>query len=94
MAGEPLDWTGEAACVGTDPAIWFPVIADGRPFPSEVMERARPYCTDCPVLVACHDWAVHHEADGIWANTDPYGRRRLRKALGIVDPDLTREEHP
>jgi WhiB family redox-sensing transcriptional regulator len=77
-------WTNDAACLGVDADVFYPVIAE--PYPADVIADANAYCTTCPVRVACHDWALHNEPDGIWAGTTPRARRRIRRSLAIADP--------
>lgn len=77
-------WTNTAACRHANPAIFYPV--ESEPYDTATLDAARRICNACPVFTACHDHALHNEADGIWAGTAPTERRRLRRTLHIVDP--------
>src|SRR5206468_3896005 len=59
------------------------VLTVTQPYPTRVMDVPRLICSTCPVFAACHDHALHNEPEGIWAGTDPAGRKRTRDALGI-----------
>lgn len=102
-ANHPMAWADHGACRGVDPDVFYP------PFPTtgtaghgrrkgqvrpELLEAANRWCATCPVRVACHDWALRHERDGIWAGTDPAYRARMRKALGIEVKDPRPEPEP
>lgn len=60
------DWQTGAACVGADPATFFP---DDRPGVSD-WATPRHICHACPVRLACLDDAMHTEA-----LSDRYGMR-------------------
>lgn len=66
----PMVWAVDAACRGTDPAMWFPsdLAAHLRP---AALRDARDICSGCPVAVQCGRWAAEAgEAAGIWAGRD------------------------
>lgn len=94
----PMEWAEHGACVGEEPAMFFPAVGltasrGSTGYPEDVMALPRRICGDCPVFTDCHNWALHHETEGIWAGTDPFQRRRLRRALKIPDPaSLGRDE--
>lgn len=89
--GHPMAWTNDAVCVGVDQDVFFPAelgaYQASRKISPEVMAVARQYCSVCPVRAACLDHALRREKVGIWADTDPYTRLRLRRSLAIPDPD-------
>jgi WhiB family redox-sensing transcriptional regulator len=61
----PLDWTSDAACQGRTTVFFAP--PGERPEARAVREReARAVCAECPVLVACRDWAREHREYGFW----------------------------
>jgi WhiB family redox-sensing transcriptional regulator len=68
----PAPWTVDAACVGSDPAVFF--IDHGRP-----ATQAKAICRTCRVRDACLDFALEaHERHGIWGGlTD---KQRLAEA--------------
>lgn len=88
-ANHPMAWADQGACRGVDPTVFYPLNDIGQPYPAKkplppaTVAAARRHCDTCPVRPDCHDWALHHETEGIWAGTDPHGRRRMRVALGI-----------
>ena len=85
-ASHPMAWADHAACAGRDPDEFHPVGADAEQL---ALIRLRPLCHTCTVYRECHDWALHHETEGIWAATTPTQRRRLRRSLGIAQPNGT-----
>jgi hypothetical protein len=55
-----------AACLGTDPVLFFP-----EPGDTETEARALAVCAACPVRAACHDRAVRNgERFGIWGGVN------------------------
>lgn len=83
-------WTSRGACVGQDPAVFFPLEtgSTGRVIGNIVdpaaLEAARDICARCTVTTECLTWALHHEAHGIWAGTTPAQRATTRKQLRIL----------
>ncbi|WP_328476603.1 WhiB family transcriptional regulator [Streptomyces sp. NBC_00377] len=76
---ETPDWRDQAACVGEDPEIFFPLSDLAAPGTEAALARA--VCRRCAVLVACRDWALEHgEDDGIWGATTAAQRRTIRRA--------------
>ncbi|MFD3733816.1 WhiB family transcriptional regulator [Streptomyces sp. NPDC058632] len=72
-------WIREAACVGEDPELFFPLTE--RESESQVA-RARAVCRRCRVLLACRRWAVEQGEDaGIWGATTAAQRRAIRREL-------------
>jgi WhiB family redox-sensing transcriptional regulator len=75
----PGDWDLDAACLGEDPAMFFP----GQ---GEAHGPALRICADCPVKEPCLEHALKHERSGIWGGTSERERRRLRRMVGIEEP--------
>lgn len=78
------DWRDQAACIGADPALFFP--AEG-----ETAAEARAICARCPVVKECLDYALSRpEKYGVWAGLaerERYGKApRARPDTGSV-PD-------
>lgn len=47
---------------------------------------AKRVCTACPVEVECVSYAlVRDERFGVWGNTSPEDRRKIRARLGMTD---------
>ncbi|GGQ64181.1 WhiB family transcriptional regulator [Streptomyces asoensis] len=73
------DWRDQAACVGEDPEIFFPL--SDVAVPGTEASLARAICRRCAVLGACRAWAIEHgEDDGIWGATTAAQRRVIRRA--------------
>ncbi|MFI9248303.1 WhiB family transcriptional regulator [Streptomyces sp. NPDC053086] len=86
-SGEPAesDWRDQAACVGEDPEIFFP-LAD-LTAPGAEASLARAICRRCPVIIDCRTWALAHgEDDGIWGATTAAQRRAIRRATSEPSP--------
>ncbi|MFI8191537.1 WhiB family transcriptional regulator [Streptomyces sp. NPDC085946] len=72
-------WLLEAACIGEDPELFFPL--DERENDPQVA-RARAVCRRCRVLLDCRAWALDQGEDaGIWGATTAAQRRAIRRAL-------------
>jgi len=64
-------WRTQARCRGLDPEIFYP-IAD------EESEEAKAVCGECPVRLACLEYALAaRERDGIWGGCTEKERRRI-----------------
>lgn len=73
------DWRDEAACVGEDPELFFPL--SDTLVPGAEARAALAVCRRCPVLLPCRGWAVENGEDaGIWGATTAAQRRALRRA--------------
>ncbi len=65
------DWTAEGKCRDMDPAIFFPSDGIG-------VQAAQRICVDCPVKVACREYALADRIDhGVWGGTSERERRRI-----------------
>ena len=69
----------QANCIGTDTEAFFPDNGND----TELMAAKRT-CANCSIIDVCLEWALHHEADGLWAGTVPKDRRELRRQRGIT----------
>jgi len=75
-------WKNRAACLGSDPEVFFPQHGAGR----KQIDEARAICATCPVLSVCRDYVDVIEADiprsylfGIFAGETPNERWRRRR---------------
>lgn len=69
-----LDWQDRAACLYTDPEVFFP--EKGVP-----ATEARRICRGCEVRAECLAYAlVTYREYGIWGGTSEQERRKLRAA--------------
>jgi len=69
-AGPVADWKLDAACVGSDPRLFFPERG-------EATRPAKAVCAGCPVAEECLD-AGMWEKFGIWGGLSERERRRRR----------------
>lgn len=73
----PTQLSEQGACVGTNPRIM-----DGETL--EDIRAAQAVCADCPVAQLCLDWAVSHEAHGVWGGKTPGQRATIRGKAPFV----------
>lgn len=66
-------WRGNAACLGMDPAMFFPERGD-----SQTLARAKAVCDGCPVKDDCLEYNLF-EKDGVYGGTSDRDRRALRR---------------
>lgn len=72
-------WLPDAACIGTDPELFFPV---GSSAPAqEQTSLARSVCGGCRVRTECLEWSLATCQDaGVWGGLDEEERRVIRRA--------------
>lgn len=64
-------WRQQAACLGLDPDIFYPVSDDEA-------EDAKAICAHCPVRQTCIEYALaNREREGVWGGYTESERRRL-----------------
>lgn len=81
-------WRLDAACHGEDPGLFFDD-QGGRPAEgNQTFPEARAVCRSCGVRAECLEHALRHERFGIWGGTSPRERTRLRRRMGIREPDV------
>lgn len=77
------DWA-EAACAGysykwgVNPDAFYPTATQHSD------PAATELCNTCPIIDDCLQWALHHEAWGVWAGTFPEQRQAMRKRSNIL----------
>lgn len=71
-------WLRDAACVGEDPELFFPV---GATSPAKLQAReAKEVCLGCGVRERCLEWALELGAEyGVWGGLSEDERRALQK---------------
>jgi WhiB family redox-sensing transcriptional regulator len=69
-------WLSSAACLGYDPAIWFPGQGGDVLYPKSI-------CATCPSIEPCREHGLRHESFGIFGGLTNQERKRLRRAQGI-----------
>lgn len=75
----------EAACIGADPEIFFPVGEIGSANLLQI-EEAKTYCRRCPIKRGClEDALIRGTQYGVWGGTSEADRRNLlrRRGLGV-----------
>lgn len=71
-----INWK-EAACVGQNPAWWFPERGQ-----NDILDLALSICGQCPIKTECLAFALcTGEDQGIWGGTTGRERRKGRKRL-------------
>ena len=78
-SGNGAVWREEARCLGSDPALFFPVGSTGDPLMQA--EAAKQVCEDCHVRPACLQFALETNQDtGVWGGTTEDERKTLRRS--------------
>ncbi len=68
------EWVNQAACRDHDPDMWFPPVGNRSTY-----QAAVAICADCPVRLACLNYAVTNRIRfGVWGGLNEDRRRRLR----------------
>ncbi|WP_372476614.1 WhiB family transcriptional regulator [Pseudonocardia terrae] len=71
------DWRAQAACVGEDPELFFPVVEEG-PLCEDQVTAAKKVCARCPVRDACLEWSTLYIHVGIAGGLTAEERRCAR----------------
>jgi WhiB family redox-sensing transcriptional regulator len=78
------DWMARGKCRAMDPAIFFPSDGIG-------VQAAQRICAECPVKVACLEYALADRVDhGVWGGTSERERRRIvrHRRLSRLQPPV------
>ena len=51
---------------------------------TDIYKFSRMICGNCVVKNECLEWAVRHEAHGMWGGTTPMERRKIRRQRNII----------
>ncbi len=71
-------WLSDAACIGEDPELFFPIGA--TPPAADQALRAKAICRSCPVRSVCLEWSLATYQDaGVWGGLDEEERREIRR---------------
>ena len=77
MDRESAGWRDKAACLHTDPDLFFPVSTTGPAL--RQMDEAKRIRQACPVRTPCLAWALdQRSSSGIWGGTTEDERRAIR----------------
>lgn len=69
-------WRNKAACLGTDPNMFYPVGTTGPAV--EQIGNAKELCRSCVAQVACLEYALTtKQDDGIWGGATEAERRKI-----------------
>ena len=71
-------WQKNAPCKNIPTKMFYP--GSGQ----KIDPRVVAACSSCPEAETCLDHALKYEKFGVWANTIPKDRSKLRKERGIV----------
>ena len=80
MGAEYPHFDGTQACNNMDTEIFFP--EDNGP---AAKAEAVHICSTCTSADKCLDYALHNDVQGIWAGTNEYERKKIRRDRGIKD---------
>jgi WhiB family transcriptional regulator, redox-sensing transcriptional regulator len=81
MDMERANWRDDAACLHTDPDLFFPIGTAGSALRQVDVDEAKRICRTCPVRSPCLTWALDQgSSSGIWGGTTEDERRALRRA--------------
>lgn len=76
-------WTSRAACLGSDPDLFFPIGSSGPAL--RQVAQARAVCARCPVRADCLGYALATgQAAGVWGGATEDERREIRAAVPSV----------
>ena len=81
----------DAACKGTDPALWFDPETEGRQARQRREAQAREICSGCPSRVPCLEFALDQpDQHGFWGGVTEEGRKHLRRRMLRRESDTAR----
>ena len=76
MGAEYPYFDGTQACNNVDTEIFFPEDPSAK---TEAVEL----CSQCNSSDKCLEYALHNDVQGIWAGTNEYERKKIRRQRGI-----------
>jgi len=69
-------WESQAACLDSDPDLFFPIAPSGPAL--QQIAQAKAICARCPVRCECLRFALTtHQIHGVWGGTSEEDRQRL-----------------
>ena len=77
-----MNWRNRAACLGSDPELFFPV---GETGPASVqIAEAKAVCDRCEVVETCLKWAMESgQESGVWGGLSEGERRVLQRRARV-----------
>jgi WhiB family redox-sensing transcriptional regulator len=80
-------WMARAACLGQDPAVWFPG--------EQPIAAAQAICAGCAVRTACLEYALENRIEhGVWGGCSERERRRILRARRVARRQRTDPTNP
>lgn len=77
-----MNWRNRAACLGSDPELFFPV-GDTGPALLQI-EEAKAVCGRCEVVETCLRWAMDSGQEaGVWGGLSEGERRVLKRRARV-----------
>jgi WhiB family redox-sensing transcriptional regulator len=72
-------WQTRAACLDTDPELFFPLGSSGDA--AVQIKLAKAICATCPVRVTCREFAIETRQDyGVWGGKSEEERESIRRS--------------
>jgi WhiB family transcriptional regulator, redox-sensing transcriptional regulator len=82
---EQESWQAAAACLGSDPELFFPVSGSGKCL--EQIAQAKAVCAGCPVRRECLGFAQRTgQAHGVWGGLTEQERAQVKRARRDAEP--------
>ena len=87
-----VDWE-QAKCIGFEYPDWFfnYEIERSHRINRQTTDQ-RQFCSDCPILSGCFNYALRTDVHGFWGGTTREERQYIRKKNNIKYDSLTFEE--
>jgi WhiB family redox-sensing transcriptional regulator len=83
------DWRADAACVGADLEIFFPL--GDQAHHNQQSAKAKQVCARCPVMATCRAWALKVGPEfGIFGGLTAHERRLVREGRWNGEQPRTR----
>ncbi|ANS32531.1 WhiB family transcriptional regulator [Rhodococcus opacus] len=76
--GAIQEWRLNARCRPTVEHLFFASDNEHLGDRARRIAAAKEICSNCPVLLECRDFALHHEPNGIWGGLSERDRVRRR----------------
>jgi len=74
-------WQSQAACLDSDPDLFFPISSSGPAL--QQIAQAKALCASCPVRRECLRFALAtNQVHGVWGGTSEEKRQQLRSRDG------------
>jgi WhiB family redox-sensing transcriptional regulator len=72
----------DAACKGTDAALWFAPDVEGRQARQRREAETRRICAGCPSRIPCLEFALDQpDQHGFWGGVTEEGRKHMRRRM-------------